>query len=299
MNPKKILLLIATLCLTAVAWAEGYRVEEIPHVQLRDSRRYVSNPDAILAPGVVAQMDSICASVRARGYGEIAVVAVNDIAGDDVFEFAYELFSKWGVGGRKSDNGLGILLVKDRRQIRFVTGYGLEGVLPDALCKRIQMRYMLPSFREEDYNRGMLLGVAAAARVMEGGEVSREAPEKDEPFVILLGVCVVAFLAVGFFMSREARRCPKCKKCALQLQDTQHYTISDRYDITENIFVCKHCGHRVVKKTREDRHDNFRGGGGVPFIGGFGGRGGGFSGGGFGGGFGGGSFGGGGSGSSW
>lgn len=80
----------------------------------------------------------------------MAVVAVDDIAGGDAFSFAVELFRSWGVGSAESDNGLGILLVKELREIRFVTGGGLEGILPDALCKRIQLNYMLPAFREGD-----------------------------------------------------------------------------------------------------------------------------------------------------
>ena len=72
-----------------------------------------------------------------------------------------------GCRPRDSDNGLGILLVVDRREVRFVTGPGLEGVLPDALCKRIQMRYMLPYFREGDYSAGMVAGLRAVASVLE------------------------------------------------------------------------------------------------------------------------------------
>ena len=145
---------IAILCLLLVgalpALAGSYRPDEIPNVQRMDRRRYVSNPDGILSAGAVARIDSLCASLRERGLAQVAVVAVDDIEGGDVFSFAVELFRSWGVGSAESDNGLGILLVKELREIRFVTGGGLEGILPDALCKRIQLNYMLPAFREGD-----------------------------------------------------------------------------------------------------------------------------------------------------
>ena len=51
-----------------------------------------------------------------------------------------------GVGQKERDNGLVILLSTDERCVQFATGYGLEGILPDAICKRIQNRYMLPYF---------------------------------------------------------------------------------------------------------------------------------------------------------
>lgn len=143
---------IAILCLllacTLPALAGTYRADEIPNVQRMDRRRYVSDPDGILSPAAVAHIDSVCASLRERGLAQVAVVAVDDIAGGDTFSFAVDLFRSWGVGSARSNNGLGILLVKDLREIRFVTGGGLEGILPDALCKRIQLNYMLPAFRE-------------------------------------------------------------------------------------------------------------------------------------------------------
>ena len=166
---------IAILCLLLVgalpALAGSYRPDEIPNVQRMDRRRYVSDPDGILSPAAVAHIDSVCASLRERGLAQVAVVAVDDIAGGDTFSFAVDLFRSWGVGSAKSNNGLGILLVKDLREIRFVTGGGLEGILPDALCKRIQLNYMLPAFREGDYSAGMVAGVGAAATILEGGEV--------------------------------------------------------------------------------------------------------------------------------
>lgn len=150
------------------ARAEGYRTEEIPNVQLTDRNRYVSNPDGILQAAAVARIDSLCGSLRRQGIAQVAVVAVDEIAGDDVFTFAVDLFRRWGVGRAGDDNGVGILLVRDRREIRFVTGYGVEGVLTDALCKRIQTQLMLPRFRTGDYSGGMVAGVEAVAAVLTG-----------------------------------------------------------------------------------------------------------------------------------
>ena len=154
------LLLLVCLCAWLPAAAHPYAVEQIENVQSADRTRFTSNPDGILSQAAVARIDSICYGLRQRGAAQVAVVAVDAIAGGDPFTFAYELFSKWGVGRREDSNGVGILLVREQREIRFVTGRGVEGVLPDALCKRIQTNYMLPAFREGDYDRGMVRGVA-------------------------------------------------------------------------------------------------------------------------------------------
>ena len=183
MNMRRFIILCLLLFASLAAQARSYRAEDITNVQRADRTRYVSNPDGILSPGAVARIDSVCGALRDRAIAQVAVVAVDDIAGGDVFDFAVDLFTQWGVGRAENDNGLGILLVRDRREIRFVTGGGLEGVLPDAVCKRIQLKYMLPAFREGDYSRGMVAGVEAAAQLLEGSElIARPKHHVQDPY---------------------------------------------------------------------------------------------------------------------
>lgn len=296
--------LLLGVALALPATARTWRPEEVPNVQLRDARRYVSNPDGILSPEAVVRLDSICGSLRERGLAQVAVVAVDDIAGGDPFPFAIELFRTWGVGSARSNNGLGVLLVKDLREIRFVTGGGLEGILPDALCKRIQMQRMLPFFREGDYSAGMVAGVEAAAAVLEGGEPDWSGTgEPDLPWWAVLALVGSVFVAVPLLLwlvNRCGRpRCPNCGKRKLKQVSRDVLEVTPEYNLEECEYVCSHCGNRFRRRFRSYRDDHFggRGGGmmiGGGFGGGFGGRGGSF-----GGGFGGGSFGGGGAGSRW
>ena len=242
----------------------------------------------------MAHIDSVCASLRERGLAQVAVVAVDDIAGGDTFSFAVDLFRSWGVGSAKSNNGLGILLVKDLREIRFVTGGGLEGILPDALCKRIQLNYMLPAFREGNYSAGMVAGVGAAATILEGGEVDLGGDaDEDLPawmiFTIVFGFVIfpLGMVLANYYFSR---RCPKCRKLTLKQQSQQVLSVTRNYRLVEYTYVCPNCGAVVKRRSRNLRDDNFGGGAGGGTI--IGGRG-------MGGGFGGGSFGGGGAGSRW
>ncbi|WP_300705474.1 YgcG family protein [uncultured Alistipes sp.] len=307
---KNFFLLFLGICLSfpLISWAgRPYRVEQIPNVQLADRYRFTSNPDGVLSSGAVAEIDSICYVLRHKALAQVAVVAVEQIEGDDLFTFAHTLFSQWGVGRQDSDNGLGILLVVGRHEVRFVTGYGLEGVLPDALCSRIINRYMLPYFREGNYSAGMVVGVQAVASVLNGSELDLGGNDdyrgEDMPgwmiwMIILL--CIGLPLGVAMWRSYRESRCPHCHKRHGLVQESCH--LEARTD-TSNIFLrtyrCRYCGAVVTRRTRRYRDDNHgrRGGGGM-WIGGFGG-GRGFGGGSFGGGFGGGSFGGGGAGGRW
>lgn len=300
---------ITILCLLLLGVLDvlgrSYRPEQIPHVQQSDRRRYVSDPDGILSREAILRIDSICGSLRERGYAQVAVVAVGRIAGDDAFSFAVELFRRWGVGNRRSDNGLGILLVKEMREIRFVTGGGIEGILPDALCKRIQLDYMLPHFRRGDYSTGMVAGVSALAAVLQGGEIDLSQERGGAPSVWMIWCIVLGFLLLPtcalLIRIYCQRHCPKCHRFTLRRTECQILSCSDGSELVQSTFVCSRCGARVKRRERNFRDDHLnRGGGGGMIIGGgpWHGSGGGF-GGNFGGGFGGGSFGGGGAGSKW
>ena len=250
------LLLLVCLCAWLPAAAHPYTVEQIENVQSADRTRFTSNPDGILSQAAVARIDSICYGLRQRGAAQVAVVAVDAIAGGDPFTFAYELFSKWGVGRREDSNGVGILLVREQREIRFVTGRGVEGVLPDALCKRIQTNYMLPAFREGDYDRGMVRGVEAVAAVLAGSELETGVPdavpqEDDTPWwviALIVGGCV----AVPLVAVVRMLRCPRCKRWfALRSQGERIVLRAEGWRMVEQTLVCRRCGETIRRRRRE------------------------------------------------
>ena len=282
------LLAIVMLASAGVVEAKSYGVKDIPNVQLRDHTRFVSNPDNILSAEAVAHLDSICYSLKERGVAEVVVVAVDDIKSRDVFGFSQELFESWGVGDGELDNGLGIILVKDMREVRFHTGYGLEGVLTDAMCVQIQQDYMLPSFRNGDYSQGMVYGLEAVDGLLSSGSLPRAQQSGDEEammmalFITLLLVVLPILILVH--AHRASIKCPSCGKHTLRVIDRSVVEKSATYVTVHETLECDNC-HTI--HTRTTRRNN-GGGGGIIFMpmGFGGGRGGGFGGGfgGFGGG---------------
>ena len=167
------LLILFLLCLGPLVRAQSYTVETVPNTKV-SSNQLVSNPDGILDGVTVNAMNQQLADLEARTTVQVAVVVLNSIGDRDIFGFAQELFEKWGIGQSGKDNGLLILLVMDQRTVRFHTGYGLEGVLPDIICKHIQEEDMVPRFREEDYNGGMKAGVDHVVRILSDPEYAQE-----------------------------------------------------------------------------------------------------------------------------
>lgn len=109
---------------------------------------------------------------------QIAVVIVPDLCGMEKAQFAIELGEYWGVGHKKEDNGIIILIQPktshNKGQVFIATGRGLESVIPDATCKIIVDREMIPHFKEGRY----LEGIQAAAEILKS--LARKEYSSDE-----------------------------------------------------------------------------------------------------------------------
>jgi len=199
---------------------------------------------------------------------QIAVVLVKTTEGYPISQYAVELAEQWGVGTGKQDNGAIVLVATDDRELFIATGYGLEATLPDALCKRIIERDILPGFRSSGYFEGLMAGTTKMMDAVRG-EYSdtpraRNMPEEGWPAVVLITLFILLILAAKVWSAR-------------------------RYSAINNIpFWTAWQLLNAARSTHRGGWGSFSGGGGFGSS----------SGGGFGG-FGGGSFGGGGAGGRW
>lgn len=157
---KQLLLLAGCWLMVGIAVAQ-YRVENIPSPKAYGQEYYVSNPNGILSTATVDSLNRLARIVDNETTAELAVVVVDDFAGDDDFQFAVDLFNTWGIGKSESDNGLLLFIATEKRTYRFITGYGMEAVLPDALLKRIGEGMLVPDFRAGDYDTGVLAAMDA------------------------------------------------------------------------------------------------------------------------------------------
>ena len=286
--------LLLLFCFFAVAGAKVYKVEDVPMVHLADRTRYVSNPDGILSASSVATIDSMLLALEESTGIQVLVAVLGDIEGGDCFEFAYRLGKENGVGQKERDNGLVVLLSTGERCVQFATGYGLEGVMPDAICKRIQQQYMVEHFAAGDWDTGMVDGMRAVCGVLDGSMENIGDEDADEELIALAVFLTMIFggLAVIILAVWYSSRCPNCGKHKVQRISSRIVNRCNGYLVRENTYRCQNCGHTFMRKEHADDNSNRHRHGGVVIGGGGFGRGGGF-----GGSFGGGSFGGGGAGS--
>lgn len=291
---RKTLASILLVLICGLVSAKVYRPADITPVHLQDRNCYTSNPDGILSDLAVRRIDAAFRTVEDSTGIQTLVAVVGDIDPDDCFEFAHQLGEKIGVGRSSSDNGLVILLSTGERCIQFSTGYGVEGVLPDAICKRVQERYMNPYFADDKWDEGMIAGAEALKEILLKGEYYDD--DDADTLNFLAGIITVigmSLFVIGLvlYIDRKSRKCPKCGKIALKQVGIS--TISKHNGVKKEMITlkCTHCGY-ITSRNRTSYYSTGGNGGGGHIGGGhFGG------GGSFGGSYGGGHFGGGGAGS--
>ncbi len=242
-------------------------VDEVPNVHLKDARQYVTDPSAILSTAARDSINLMLGQLEEGSGIEVAVVMLPSIGNDDIFDFAHNLFRKWGIGKKKENNGLLVLFVMDQHKVRFTTGYGLEGTLTDALSKRIQMNEMVPAFKEGKWDEGMVKGVRATVAILKG-EVAADqygatsANGNDEELttfdVIAISMVFIIIILVIVLACRD-KKCPKCKKHAMKTVSTQRLKIALGHGRVKRIirttYVCQNCGHQITHDTDDNDDD--------------------------------------------
>jgi uncharacterized protein len=233
-----------------------------------------------LNEGEESTLESLLVSFADSTSNQITVVIVPDLCGMDKAQFAIELGELWGVGQKKEDNGIVMLVkpktIESKGEIFIAVGRGLEGAIPDITTKQIIDNECIPAFKNQGYYDGIYAGATVLMQLARGefdsdAYASKHAKRKKKGG---LGIALLALLIIAFVFITKAAQ-------------------TKRYAQTNQIgFWAAWALLNAASRSHRGYYNNFSSG-----RGGFGGFGGG-GGGGFGG-FGGGGFGGGGSGGSW
>lgn len=99
---------------------------------------------------------------------QVAVLIVPTTEPETVEQYALRVAEAWQLGRKGVDDGALLLIAKDDRRMRIEVGYGLEGVLPDAIAKRIVAETITPHFRDGDDYGGIRAGIDQMLAVIQG-----------------------------------------------------------------------------------------------------------------------------------
>jgi len=126
---------------------------------------YVSDFANVMTPSDRAAVERTLTELNQKTGAQVAVVTLKSLEGGQIDDFASRLFERWKIGQKGKDNGLLLIAAIEDRKVRIETGYGFEGVLPDAAAGRLIDQTVRPAFRKGDYSGGLRSGAMALASV--------------------------------------------------------------------------------------------------------------------------------------
>jgi uncharacterized protein len=199
----------ALLAVLLLAWCSFAWAEKIADIR---PQGYVTDLANVIDPTTKARLEALCAEVEQKTGAQIAVVTVNSLEGRSKEDYTADLYKQLGVGSKKDNRGVLLLLAPKERQYKIEIGYGLEPVINDARAGDIG-REMVPNLRSGDYGAAVLVGTTRVAQLiaadkgvqLNGVPASQpSAPTSGASWWIPVVVVVIIFVVVRA-ISRSAR----------------------------------------------------------------------------------------------
>jgi uncharacterized protein len=164
------------------------------------------NDYANLVPAATRErMESSLAGLEQRTGAQVAVLTIASLEGEPLEDYSMRVAETWKLGQEGKDNGVLVLVAKNDRKIRIEVGYGLEGRLTDASCRRIIDNVMRPEFQAGRFGEGLEKAVGAIAGTIEGKDVipasapSSSSDLRAAPWYVRLAVFAFVAVILGVF----------------------------------------------------------------------------------------------------
>ncbi|KAB2644474.1 MAG: TPM domain-containing protein [Verrucomicrobia bacterium] len=160
-------------------------------------KNYFNDEASMVSPQVAMELNTQLERFDQQTSNQIVVVIEPTFSSrTSLDDYAQQLYSTWHLGTKKNSNGVLLLIFAKEHQIHIQTGYGLEGALPDALCKQIIDEVMTPLFQQGNPNQALLDGIHAIMKAT-AGEYKNENPLKKKQIVSWQRLL---FSPIGFFL---------------------------------------------------------------------------------------------------
>lgn len=159
------------------------------------SNKLVNDFAGIMSADEVSELERKLVAYTDSTSTQVSIVTVQTLNGYEVNDYTVQLANAWGIGKSEKNNGVLILIGVDERKMSIQVGYGLEGVLPDAICKRIIENEMKPSFKRGEYYAGFDLASTAIIKFAKGEyKADHYKKKKGFPTSALIIAAIVLFL---------------------------------------------------------------------------------------------------------
>lgn len=146
----------ALLCSAAAVHAQSF-----PELSGR-----VVDEAGLLDPAQESTLDQQLAALEQQSGRQLVVVTLADLQGYEIADYGFRLGDHWGIGDEDRDDGALLIVAPNERKVRVEVGYGLEGVLTDAVSGRIIRNAIIPRFKEGDFPGGIIAGSGEIIRIL-------------------------------------------------------------------------------------------------------------------------------------
>lgn len=202
---NKLLLSIYFAFIVLLGFSQDIPERQNPPKLVNDFANVINDQDE-------AQFEAELVNFSDQTSTQITVVTVPSLNGNEISDFAFKLGEKWGVGQKGKNNGIVIVfkpkIGNEKGQIFVAVGYGLEGVIPDAIANRVVVdNEMIPRFKVDDIYGGLyagtkvLMGLAAGEFTADAYQKKAKEESKDPLgglfFVILIVIVIVSIFKGG------------------------------------------------------------------------------------------------------
>ncbi len=180
------------------AWAQ---------VAVPELSRRVTDLTGTLSSQQADELESKLETFEAKKGSQIAILIVPTTEPEDIAQFGIRVADQWKIGREKIDDGLILIVAKNDRKLRIEVGYGLEGVIPDAIAKRVIAETITPYFKAEDFNGGIEAGILQLMGLIEGEPLpqpNQQSEGGEASFALLIFGGVIAGWLLSAMMSRPA-----------------------------------------------------------------------------------------------
>ncbi len=149
------------LILLLLAFAPAAQGQVFPKLTGR-----VVDDAALLSPQQEQALTDRLAALEQQSGRQLVVATIPDLQGNDISDYAFRLGRTWQIGSKDRDDGTLLLVAPKERKVWIATGYGVEGVVTDALAARIYRNAIIPRFKAGDFPGGIEAGVNELATLL-------------------------------------------------------------------------------------------------------------------------------------
>lgn len=168
---RRILAVASLIFIAGLLFAQR-AVPELWGMRVHDEAR-------VLSQQTVQQLEAQLKQYEDSTSNQIAILIIPSLNGEVLEDYALRVAEYWKLGQKDKDNGVLLLIAIEDRAVRIEVGYGLEGVLPDAVCNRIIRNELIPNFRRNDFDAGVLAAITAITQAI-GGEYASDDGDGNE-----------------------------------------------------------------------------------------------------------------------